>query len=480
MFLKAIALGLSIPLAMKLARIASAGPGTAPKRFFVFYMPHGIPVEHYNPQVSPNDNTNFALNMTGVSILGPLQKYKPYVNVYQGFKYVGGATHEGIVNCLSGTGGTDTTTPRTTVDQVIGHGLNVKPLILGACSHLPYGIDNHGMLFWDGTPIDPQKNPAAVYDSLFAGQMTNPNMADAQLRAQLLTLTESEIQSLQKELGQLTAEQTKLQTHLAAIQAIQASGAPPPQACTMVPKLAAVEMVRQASAGQVIQPGGGNDYFYQEANFQLIFQAQLELVTQALVCNAAQIIGLMPMYATCDFNFSFSQVGGTAPAGGWAHHSGLSHTGAQATPGAQYNSPLQVSNYTSTPRVAFANAQLWFAQQLDKYVLSVLASTPDPSAPGTMVLDNTLVYWMSEIGDGAMHDTKSDILYPQVPEYLPMVSIGKCGGALKTGMVYNANPTLSPTGDRPAGDLYTSFAMAMGVAKPSFPGATGPVTEVLS
>jgi hypothetical protein len=475
MFLKAIALGLSVPLAAKLARIASAGPGTAPKRFFVFYMPHGVPVEHYNPQVSPSDPTNFALDMTGVSILGPLQKYKSYVNVYQGFKYLGGGTHEGIVNCLSGVGGpkgTDTTLPRTTVDQVIAKGLGVKPLILGACSHQTYGLDLHGMLFWDGTAIDPLKNPAAVADSLFA-KPTNPNMSDAQLRSQLLTLTESEIQSLQKELSQLTAEQTKLQTHLMAIQAMQANGMAPMSSCTMAPSLPAVDQVRTASAGNMPQPGGAGDYFYEEANFQLLFQAQLELAAQALVCNAAQVIGLMPMWATCEFNFAFSQPGGTAPPGGWGHHTGLSHTSPQAAPGAQYNSPLQVSNYLSSTRQAFAKAQLWFAQQLDKYVLSVLANTPEPGYPGQMVLDNTLVYWMSEIGDGADHDTTSKVLYPQVPEFLPLVSIGKCGGGLKTGMVYHSAT------DRPAGDLYLTFCKAMGVSNASFPDAVGPVTEVL-
>jgi hypothetical protein len=489
MFLKAIALGLSVPLASKLARVALAGPPTPPKRFFLLYMPHGIPVEHYNPQVAAGDPTNFALDQTGVSILGPLQKYnqkgKSYVNVYQGFKYQGGTTHEGIVNCLSGKGGTDTTTPRTSVDQVIAHGLNAKSLILGACSHQVFGMDNHGMLFWDGTPIDPQKNPVAVFDSTWgAQQMTNPGMADAQLRSQLLALTETEIQGLQKELGQLTTEQNKLQVHLEAIQALQSSaGTSAMNTCTTVPKLSAVEMVRSASLGK--PSSGNNDWFYQEANFQMLFQAQLQVAAQALVCNAAQVVGLMPMYATCGFDFSFTWTGANKPSmADWSHHLGLSHTTPQASPTAMYNSPMSVQNYQSTTREAFAKAQLWFAQQLDTYVLQVLANTPDPSGmPGQMVLDNSLVYWMSEIGDGADHDTGSKNLYPQVPEYLPMVSIGKCGGALKTGQVVNVTPNLpanmTPM-DRPAGDLYMTFCKAMGVPNATFPDATGPVTEVLS
>jgi hypothetical protein len=52
MFLRALALGLTLPAALRLARTASAGSVAAPKRFFLFYMPHGVPVEHYNPRVS--------------------------------------------------------------------------------------------------------------------------------------------------------------------------------------------------------------------------------------------------------------------------------------------------------------------------------------------------------------------------------------------------------------------------------------------
>jgi hypothetical protein len=479
MFLKALALGLTVPVAARLARTATAAPATAPKRFFLMYMPHGIAPEHYNPQVSDTDRTMFALDKTNVSILGPLQKYNSYVNVYQGFKYPGGATHEGIVNCLSGYSGTDTTGARTSVDQVIAQGLNVKPLTLGACSHQPYGIDNNGMLFWNGTAIDPQKNPAAAADQLFGGTSSAaPVNADVQLRQDLLTLTASEIQALQTSLTGLTTEQTKLQRHLDAINGLQSgSSSSGMSSCSGAPSLPTVDKVRAASAGQVIQPGGGNDYFYQEANFQLLLQAQLELIAQALLCNAAQVIGFMPMFATCDFNFSFSaQPGITAPSNGWAHHAGLSHTnpGAAANYQAQNQTP-SIANLDPNTRAAFAGAQLWFAQQLDKYVLSVLASTDDPSAPGSKVLDNTLVYWMSEIGDGANHTTMTtNGSYPPVPTYLPLVSIGKCGGAIKSGQVVRFDT------DRPAVDLYLSFAQAMGVTGATFPGSTGPVTEVLT
>ena len=190
MFLKAMALGMSVPAALRLARMATAQTAKPPKRLFVMYIPHGAPPEHFNPKVA-NQNplvqanyTEFDLDQTNVSILGPLQPYKQYVNVYQGFQYLGKAeTHEGIVNCLSGTMTTDLSASRTTFEHVIGKALNVKPLILGACSHITNGLDKNGMLFWNGTAIDPQKSPVKAFDNLFGGGTTAPPVnADVQLR----------------------------------------------------------------------------------------------------------------------------------------------------------------------------------------------------------------------------------------------------------------------------------------------------------
>jgi hypothetical protein len=488
MFLKAMALGLTLPAALRVARLATAARATAPKGLFLMYIHHGTAPEHYAPKVNnatvdptmAATYTDFDLDKTNVSILGPLQAYKSYVNVYQGIQYVGAAaTHTGIVNCLSGIQQADTTTPRTTVEQVIGKALNIKPLILGACSHQPFGLDSNGMLFWNGTPIDPQKSPVTAADALFGGGTSAPApvSVDVQLRKDLLAFTGSEIQSLQKTLTGLTREQTKLATHLSAIQALQSdSSMSSHSSCSTKPSLPTVEMVRAASAGNVVDPSGGNDYFYQAANFPLLFQAQLEVVAEALICNAAPIIGLMPMYATCDFDFGFAGAPG-------AHHNGLSHTGPQAAAGAQYNSPITVANLQAMARAPFATAQKWFMTQLVNKVVSVLATTDDPAAPGTKVLDNTLIYVMSEIGDGQDHNRVSEILYPQVPDSLPLITIGKCGGAIKSGQVVQfpiAQSAMAGTVNRPATDLYQTMAQAMGAATASFPGQPKVISEGLA
>jgi hypothetical protein len=235
-------------------------------------------------------------------------------------------------------------------------------------------------------------------------------------------------------------------------------------------------MVRSKSAGNNPGPSGANDYFYQEANFPLLLQAQLEVVAQALICNAAPIIGLMPMYATCDFDFGFAGAPGS-------HHSGLSHTNYQASPSAQYNSPISVNNLQAAVRTPFATAQKWFTTQLVNKVVSVLASTDDPAAPGTKVLDNTIIFCMSEVGDGQDHNRVSEILYPQVPDSVPLVTIGGGAGALKTGLVVRYPIDVSSKAasvNRMVPDLLITLGKAMGAGSISMPHTTGVVSEVLA
>ncbi len=485
-FLKAIALGVSLPAALELSSLATAQTTGARKRLLLSFMPHGIAPEHFNPRVSGGDPANFTLDDTNVSILGPLEPYKQYVNVYEGFSYVGAAsTHEGVVNFLSGETLTDDSTPRVTLEHVIGNELGIAPLVLGACSHLPFGLGSSGMVYWNTSPIDPEKDPSKVADELFGGvsagpaspgepQAANPEL---ELRAQLLQLTQSELESLQAEVNNLTSEKSKLQTHIDSIRSLreQSTSTPVVSSCTTKPNLPLTEQVRAASAGQVIDSSGGNDYFYQEENFPLLYQAQLELATQALICGVAPIIALQPMYTTCDFDFGFAGAPGS-------HHNSLSHAAGQAAPGAQWDSPLTVDNFAPEPRQAFATAQRWFTERLVEQLVSVLATTDDPTAPGTSVLDNTLIYCMSEIGDGAMHTRESGIEYPRVPAQLPLVTIGKAGGAIQTGRVVSGGALgeLGQNSGRPASDLYLTLARAMGASQASFPNTTGLVEGVLT
>jgi hypothetical protein len=459
LFLKALGLGLSAPIAWELCRSATAQAQQArPKRLMVFFTPHGMPPEHYNPVVNAADRSNFALDQTGVSILGPLEPYKQYVNVLQGFQYPGASTHEGILTVLSNFGtSNDETTPRTTFEHVIANQLGAQPLVLGAVAHRVWGIDKDGKLIWDGQPVVPEKNPMLAFDGTFATTVDPQAAMKAQLREALTSLTERQLSSLGNELSAVTKAQSKLQVHLQAVQALR-EGASGQQSCNPVPSLPAVESLRQAALGKP------DEFFLTEDNFPALLAAQLEVAAQAIICNATPVVTLQAMYTNADINFAFMGSPGS-------HHSALSHTGPQA----------DGNGLALGPRTPFANAQKWFFDQLVQHLVSRLM-VPDPADPQHQVIDNTIIYCLSEIGEGAWHTSKSSPIQlgatPNAYAYMPIVTIGGGGGALRTGQVLNVNPNAAGN-DRPAGDIYLALCRAMGVQVSAFGNATNPLTEIL-
>ena len=121
--------------------------------------------------------------------------------------------------------------------------------------------------------------------------------------------------------------------------------------------------------------------------------------------------------------------------------------------------------------------------QLVNKVVSVLATTDDPAAPGTKVLDNTP--HLRDERDrrrAGPHARQRDPL-PADARHLPLVTIGKAGGAIKSGQVVQFpidEKDKAATVNRPAADLYLTMARAMGAANVTFPGQTGVLPGVLS
>lgn len=462
LFLKAIGLGLSAPLAWQLSRAALVQAQEArPKRLLVFFTPHGMPPEHYNPVI---EGGQVFLNRTGESILAPFEPYKNLVNVLQGFEYPGGSTHEGILSVLSNFGtANDETTPRRSFEHVIAEGLGARPLVLGAVPHRVWGIDKDGKLFWDGQPVVPQSNPLTAFNATFgnigaAGPQTSD--VNVQLREALSQLTVTQLEGLSRELGGLTRVNAKLGAHLEAVQALRAAGSGGQGgSCTTVPPVPALDALRVAAQGQPAE------FFLSEDNFPELLAAQMQLAAQALICNATPVVALQPMYTNADLNFAFMGSAGS-------HHSTLSHTGPQA----------DGATLAPAPRAPFARAQRWFYEQLVEHVVSKL-TVPDPADPGRQVIDNTIIYMFSEIGEGAWHTSRSSAIQlgaqPNAFAYMPIVTLGGGGGALRTGQVVNVNPNVAGS-DRPAGDIYLAIARAMGVQVASFGNATNPLTEILA
>src|SRR5690606_27522895 len=112
----------------------------------------------------------------------------------------------------------------------------------------------------------------------------------------------------------------------------------------------------------------------------------------------------------------------------------------------------------------YGKIHVWLAEQL-AYFLEKLDSVPE--GDGTL-LDNTVVFWGSEIGESTSHDLTR----------MPYVLAGKAGGQLRTGRVWD-----SVSSPKDNNQLLVSLAHLMGAEQvtsfgdPS--GATGPLPDLL-
>src|SRR5258708_5445463 len=99
-FLAALGLGIGVPLATKMARLAGAAPGPRPPRLLTIFIPHGFPVEHFDPTTG---NGDFNLNANGIGGLSPLAPYQQLVTMVRGLGMADGATnHPAIRAALTG------------------------------------------------------------------------------------------------------------------------------------------------------------------------------------------------------------------------------------------------------------------------------------------------------------------------------------------------------------------------------------------
>lgn len=463
LFLKAIGMGLSAPLAYQVVRSATAQTAGRPKRFMVYYVPHGVPPEHSNPT---GQGTNYSFMSGGEALFSPLEPYKHLINVYQGFKYPGGGTHENVNKFLSGlhAANNDEQTPRTTIEHFIARELGYDALALGAVPHPIFGPDIRGKVFWDGQAIIPQKSPLVAYSELFGGMSPGPSGPSTtdELQSQLYALTSSDIESLQATLTDLPGERSKLQVHLESIQSLKASldggGNGNVSSCGGAPSLPAVDALRAKAGSQ------SDEWFLKEENFADIMTAHLQIAAAAMVCNIRPVVAFQNLYSVCEINSTFVGMGITG-----SHHNDLSHDGPQSTG----------NGLALEPRREFAIAQRWFIQKLVDNVITAL-DVDDPADPGHTVLENTTILLCSEIGEGAWHTTCTKDIMGML-SYMPIITIGGAGGALKTGELH----TLHKIGgqddnpaDRPAADLWLTLAQAMGVSATSFGGSSSPFMEV--
>jgi hypothetical protein len=436
-FLRALGVGLSVPLAYRSARLAIAQTSPRPRRLFLYYLPHGAPVEHFDPTESGG---SFDFDLAGQGVLGGLAPYAKQTTVLRGISMNGATNHAAIRTILTGNPegeGSDS------IDALIAAKLGTTPYVLGA---IPYakgsGFTSDSFLVKHGSWVRPEEDPSRAADALFQslGAGTGvPNPA-VEFRAAALGLTEKELTRLQAATKDLTDEQTKLAIHLDAIRQLKAGDSATMQiSCDKRPDLPGVGALAGAD---VLDP----------AQLGKVLDAQLEVAAHALLCGTARVITLQNMYVNADLNMGFAG-GPGVPKG---HHEPVSHS------------------WDAPGRVEFAVVQRWFYSRLAEKLLATL-NQADPQDPEHTVLDNSLVAVLSEVSDGANHNSDASPVWVggvEFPTSLPLVLIGGAGGYLKpAGGILKVSAMHT--------DLLATFAEAMGAPLANMGGVSmKPIAEL--
>jgi len=421
-FLAALGLGIGAPFAAKMARMAGAAPGPRPTRLFIMYIPHGFPIEHFDPMTA---NGDFNLSANGIGGLAPLAPYQKYVTAVRGIGMADHASnHPAIRAALTGfsEGGTV-----DSIDYVIGQQLGVTAHVLGAVPYSKtegFSVDSH-LIKHGGAWVRATESPVDATADLFAslkptgGPVT---IDESAFQSESVALTSKQIDRMRKRVAGLSSEDNKLAIHLQALQGLVGADNTGVKACTARPSLPSVD------ATATIDP-------LADSQFAKVLAGHLEASAQAMLCGAARVITLQCLWVNSNMLMSFPG-GPGIPA---EHHIGLSHAG--------------------LPRDAYARAQQWFFQQVADKMLSVLAQ-PDPADPGNTVLDNSLIYVTTEVSDGGNHNSDAGQTYifgKPTYTYLPQILIGGAGGYLKPG-----GRIVQVTDNRPHTDMLATIADSMG------------------
>jgi uncharacterized protein DUF1552 len=393
------------PLAGRLARAA----GPAPLRLILWPALNGADPQYF----WPNPGNLSAMSM----VTAPLAPYQKQITFLRGLDVAGSFNHMAVRSIFTGFPIADYASPDPNVkslDQVVADYFEstaptpLKSLHLGAIpadSLALYQLYGRSTFFFSPKPVDYEANPVTAFDRIFKGVVTapmpvtpGPGTTPAPMPAgydnEVLDLLDAELGELGSRLRDSPNEWRKLDQHRAAVKGLRPTARPGmsgggggggpilPAKCDGS-ALASVETLRPSLQGK---PAAA----YQHQYFSDIFDAQIDIISRAVVCGLTRVATLQA--GSADGNV-------TDPVGpGYPHH--MTSHGNQ---------------------MIFAQCQNWYASKFLRLLKSL--DVPDPLDPaGNTVLFNSAIVWMSEclpVG----HESTS----------VPAFVAGNAGGALKAG-----------------------------------------------
>lgn len=383
----AIMLGLPWLEAMMPTRTAHAGVDT-PLRFVGIYVPCGIHMQAWTPATTGADYVM-------PEILAPLEALRDDILVVSGVdnragEFDAAGDHARGTGCflsctrvnLSETDITNGTTIDQLYAQHVGTATPMSSLQLGTEAGGNVGNCDSGYscaysrnISWVGnTPIPKLTDPATAFDLLFAG--FDPGASAAELarikgrRLSVLDYAKADATALQAKLGQ--TDRIKVQEYLDSVRDL--------------------ELRVQADPAQPQCELGEFDLSF--ANFQEHVTLMSDIMVKAMQCDRTRALTFM--MDNGGSNRDFGDIG----AGG-GHHN-ISHHG-----NIQENfDKLKIIDRWEVERLA--------------YLLQAMKDSPDGEGS---ILDNSVVFFGSEIEDGNSHAHRN----------MPILLAGGLGGALNPG-----------------------------------------------
>ncbi len=284
-------------------------------------------------------------------------------------------------------------------------------------------------------PVGPEDHPQQVFDRLFSDLDVQDPTPLSRLRAArgsvLDTVSES-FNQLHNRLG--AADRQRLEAHADKIRQLetQLGGGIPLPSCD-TPTLGPL--------------GGYDPASNSDLGSDVVAPQMIDLAVMALACDLTRVASIQ---FAIGHSPQFEWLGQNIPGNftGW-------------------HEMIHIGRDTPDGRPAMIAAMRWYTEMF-VYLLQQLASIPE--GDGTM-LDNTLVLWLSEFGDGDGHNSRN----------LPAIIGGNVCGQIDSGQHLDHT-------DRSIGDLNTTILHAMGYDDPTFgfvhdvwdgPTVSGPLPGVL-
>lgn len=273
----------------------------------------------------------------------------------------------------------------------------------------------------DATPLGKENDPRAAFQRMFAGYDPNASESEAAMRRAMRKSVLDTIvphgDSLRNRLS--SADRVKLDELFTGIRALEEEIDAGPNAECVPPPEPPADLTN-------------NDAFRTQLD------TMHDLMVVALQCDITRVISFMQTDPISDRNFSF--IPGVSGAGGvTSDHAGSHHTGDQA----------MIDQFR-----VMVN---WKMEQIGNFIRKMKEATDFDGGP---LLDNSLVWVGSEIGDGDGHDHQD----------LSVITAGKLGGLVTTDRHVRFPPGgwLDYDGVKTYGDFYLTLLDLFGVQATGF------------